>query len=147
MPITVPCAKCKTRFQVPSKLAGTTVRCKNCGTAIRLPSPDVIQAKKRSPGTDSGKPAGKTATHSSTPAKQQSAQEGFFDGPLELLDLVDTDTGPSQKTTAGTTSQPSTEPTVLSCSHCEGLLYYDPNYANQTVACPHCGNHLVMPEL
>jgi hypothetical protein len=39
------------------------------------------------------------------------------------------------------------EPPVLSCSHCEGLLYYDANFANQTVACPHCGNHLTMPKL
>ena len=47
----------------------------------------------------------------------------------------------------GSAAGPTAEPTVLSCSHCEGLLYYDPNFANQTVACPHCGNHLIMPEL
>jgi serine/threonine protein kinase/DNA-directed RNA polymerase subunit RPC12/RpoP len=37
--------------------------------------------------------------------------------------------------------------TVLSCSHCQGYRRYDSKYAKQTVACPHCGNHLIMPKL
>jgi len=37
---------------------------------------------------------------------------------------------------SGSASGPAAEPTVLSCSHCEGLLYYDPNFANQmAIAC------------
>ena len=49
MPLTVPCLKCKAKFQVPSKLAGTTVRCQACGFMLRLPSPEKILAKKLAP--------------------------------------------------------------------------------------------------
>ena len=160
MPIRVPCLKCKTVFQVPSKLAGTTVRCQACGFMLRLPSPEKIQAKKKAHAGAAKSAAGKTATGktavrksklgkppapprknaASKPAKQELIGADFFDGPLDLLD---TPTG-GAPANAGASIP---EPTVLSCSHCAGLLYYDPNFANQTVACPHCGNHLVMPEL
>lgn len=132
MPITVPCVRCKTKFQVPSKLAGQNVRCANCGCVLRLPSPEVIQAKKQAIASG----AGKTAALS-----KQSPRPSD-----ELLDIVDFYDGPVEPSGQVPASAPP-EPPVLSCSHCEGLLYYDPNFANQTVACPHCGNHLIMPEL
>ena len=145
MPITVPCLRCKTKFSVPSKLAGTTVRCKNCGCAMRLPSPEKIQAKKQAAGAKgAGARAGKSgAAPKPSPAgaaKQSSA--GLLEEPFEFLELDAPKSGQGGASTA-----PLADPTVLSCSHCEGLLYYDPNFANQTVACPHCGNHLIMPEL
>jgi DNA-directed RNA polymerase subunit RPC12/RpoP len=157
MPITVPCLKCKTKFQVPSKLAGTTVRCQACGFMLRLPSPEKIQAKKKLPTASAGKSAsaGKPIAGSKSapppkpkPSPQKPAQNEFdglamFDEPFELIDTTN-DATPGKATNA---ASPAPEPTVLSCSHCEGLLYYDPNFANQTVACPHCGNHLVMPTL
>ncbi len=147
MPITVPCVRCKTKFQVPSKFAGQTVRCRSCGCMMRLPSPEKIQAKKRAAkaanaakAAGSGKP-GKSAPH--TPAPAGLTDDDFL--PDDLLEPIeDTPAGPAP---GGAPSDLSIEPAVLSCSHCEGLLYYDPNFANQTVACPHCGNHLIMPEL
>jgi DNA-directed RNA polymerase subunit RPC12/RpoP len=150
MPLTVPCLKCKAKFQVPSKLAGTTVRCQNCGFMLRLPSPEKIQAKKQAPaGTGKPAAASKPAAGKSPPAPRQkpakTADDNFpalLEEPFEFFDGPVAD-GPAKS--AGPAAVP--EPTVLSCSHCEGLLYYDPNFANQTVACPHCGNHLVMPDL
>lgn len=157
MPITVPCLKCKTKFQVPSKLAGTTVRCQACGFMLRLPSPAVIQAKKKSPTASAAKsasggkpitgnksaPAPKPRPSPQTPPKNDTSGLAMFDEPFELIDTTN-DAAPGKTANA---ASPTPEPTVLSCSHCEGLLYYDPNFANQTVACPHCGNHLVMPQL
>jgi DNA-directed RNA polymerase subunit RPC12/RpoP len=140
MPLTVPCLKCKAKFQVPSKLAGTTVRCQACGFMLRLPSPEKILAKKLAPAK-----AGKAAPNKTAPAPQlkpapQPVEEEFvgefFEQPFDLGNAAPAAPAPSAP-----------EPTLLSCSHCQGLLYYDPNFANQTVACPHCGNHLVMPEL
>jgi DNA-directed RNA polymerase subunit RPC12/RpoP len=139
MPLVVPCVICKAKFQVPSKMAGKTVRCKNCGSAIRLPSPEQIQAKKQAPAQSGKRPA--------PAAKGASAQKSpLLEEPFELLELQDAEPGNMRSAAAGAASTVP-EPTVLSCSHCEGLLYYDPNFANQTVACPHCGNHLIMPEL
>jgi hypothetical protein len=134
MPITVPCLKCKTKFQVPSKFAGQTVRCKACGCQMRLPSREKIQAKKQ------GRAAGAKATAPARTASQPAAMD------LDVVDYVD-DAQQGAKSAAPPPSRQAAEPPVLSCSHCEGLLYYDPNFANQTVACPHCGNHLIMPEL
>jgi DNA-directed RNA polymerase subunit RPC12/RpoP len=137
MPLTVPCLKCKTKFQVPSKLAGTTVRCQACGFMLRLPSPEKIQAKKLAPNK-----AGKSGRSKPAPPSKPVEEEfvgDFFDQPLDF------GKAPAVPTPSGPAAAP--EPTLLSCSHCQGLLYYDPNFANQTVACPHCGNHLVMPEL
>ncbi len=128
MPITVPCVRCKAKFQVPSKFAGQNVRCTKCGCVLRLPSPEVIQAKKQAIASGMGK----TAAASRPPARPSD----------DLVDIVDILEAPPEPS-----SQPAAEPPVLSCTHCEGLLYYDPNFANQTVACPHCGNHLIMPEL
>jgi DNA-directed RNA polymerase subunit RPC12/RpoP len=155
MPLTVPCLKCKAKFQVPSKLAGTTVRCQNCGFMLRLPSPEKIQAKKHSPGgAAKSAPAGKSApTPKQKPAKATDDKfPALLEEPLEFFEMPDDGPAPSPaaknaaaKNAAAPVAVP--EPTVLSCSHCEGLLYYDPNFANQTVACPHCGNHLVMPNL
>lgn len=131
MPITVPCVRCKTKFQVPSKLAGQNVRCTNCGCMLRLPSPEVIQAKKQAIAAG-GKMAA-TAKQAPQPS-------------VDVVDIIETfDDVPTSGPTAAAGGAP--EPPVLSCSHCEGLLYYDPNFAKQTVACPHCGNHLIMPEL
>jgi DNA-directed RNA polymerase subunit RPC12/RpoP len=140
MPLTVPCLRCKTKFQVPSKFAGQKVRCTQCGCVLRLPSKEVIQAKKQAIASGAGS-ADKTAA-----ANKQSQSPSN-----DVLDIVDMyEEAPSSgKTPAATatTASAAAEPPVLSCSHCEGLLYYDPNFANQTVACPHCGNHLIMPEL
>jgi len=146
MPITVPCVKCKSRFQVPSKLAGTTVRCKQCGCAIRLPSPEKIQAKKRAAAAGTGKRGTKVkpSTAPSPAASSQKSAKGTFEESFELMEM---DFHEPAKGGGAASPGPAAEPTVLSCSHCEGLLYYDPNFANQTVACPHCGNHLIMPEL
>jgi ribosomal protein S27E len=116
---------------VPSKLAGTTVRCKSCGTMLRLPPPETIQAKKLAAA--SGKRA---------PAKQKAPVEA-----LESFDLFESADAETELLQPLSPEPAAPEPTVLSCSHCEGLLYYDPNFANQTVACPHCGNHLIMPQL
>jgi len=150
MPIKVPCLKCKTTFQVPSKLAGTTVRCHACGFMLRLPSPERIQAKKQGAAASGGKADRRSpATGKSTNSPPKTAAEEFdgaqlFEEPFELIETAENlPTGPTGKTSPHAVP----EPTVLSCSHCEGLLYYDPNFANQTVACPHCGNHLVMPNL
>jgi DNA-directed RNA polymerase subunit RPC12/RpoP len=143
MPLTVPCLKCKTKFQVPSKLAGTTVRCQSCGFMLRLPSPEKIQAKKLAPNkagaSAHSKPAPAPQHKPAPPPVEEEFVGDFFEQPL---DLATTPAGPVSRTPAA-----APEPTLLSCSHCQGLLYYDPNFANQTVACPHCGNHLVMPEL
>jgi DNA-directed RNA polymerase subunit RPC12/RpoP len=155
MPITVPCLKCKTKFQVPSKLAGTTVRCQNCGFMLRLPSPEKIQAKKQAAPAGSGKsaPASKPAAGKSAAApKHKPAKPTDDDFPALLEEPFEFFDGPVTDAAAKNAGQAAApvavpEPTVLSCSHCEGLLYYDPNFANQTVACPHCGNHLVMPDL
>jgi ribosomal protein S27E len=143
MPITVPCRKCKTKFQVPSKLAGQTVRCKSCGAMLKLPSPERIQAKKQ-PAASGGKAA-------PPPPPKRSAHKAAEED-LVALSLYEEPDG--TKATAGRSPAPSSgppdalmEPTVLSCGLCGGLLYYDPNFAGQTVACPHCGNHLIMPEL
>jgi DNA-directed RNA polymerase subunit RPC12/RpoP len=145
MPLTVPCLKCKTKFQVPSKLAGTTVRCQACGFMLKLPSPEIIQAKKLAPGKKLGKsPASKpVSTSKPTPLPVEEFVGDFFEQSLDFGN------GPANATPAPSpaAAPPAPEPTLLSCSHCQGLLYYDPNFANQTVACPHCGNHLVMPEL
>jgi DNA-directed RNA polymerase subunit RPC12/RpoP len=144
MPLTVPCLKCKTKFQVPSKLAGTTVRCQSCGFMLRLPSAEKIRAKKLAPNK-AGKPApGKSSSRpTTTPTKTPMPAEEEFVGDFfeQSLDFVGAPPGPAPSAPAAP------EPTLLSCSHCQGLLYHDPNFANQTVACPHCGNHLVMPEL
>jgi hypothetical protein len=131
MPLTVPCVRCKTKFQVPSKFAGQNVRCTTCGCVLRLPSPEVIQAKKRAIAAGLGKTAA-----ASKPAPRPS------DDVVDIVDILETPPAPSSQPAGG-----AADPPVLSCTHCEGLLYYDPNFANQTVACPHCGNHLIMPEL
>jgi hypothetical protein len=82
---------------------------------------------------------------SSSAAAGQKPAGGMFEESFELMDM---DFQPPAKGGGVPKAPaPAAEPTVLSCSHCEGLLYYDPNFANQTVACPHCGNHLIMPEL
>jgi hypothetical protein len=138
MPITVPCIKCKTKFQVPSKFAGQKVRCKSCGCMMRLPSPERIQAKKL------GAPAGGKPLGPSKPAASQAPRPTSDD--LDVVDFFDEPSEPASAPAPGP-SAATQDPPVLSCSHCEGLLYYDPNFANQTVACPHCGNHLIMPEL
>jgi hypothetical protein len=143
MPITVPCVKCKTKFQVPSKFAGQKVRCKSCGCVLQLPSPEKIQAKKQ----------GAVAAHGARSGSPPKPQQPSSTEELDIVDMYDgraarsglRDTPASQP--QGNGAAPAAEPPVLSCSHCEGLLYYDPNFANQTVACPHCGNHLTMPEL
>jgi DNA-directed RNA polymerase subunit RPC12/RpoP len=152
MPLTVPCLKCKTKFQVPSKLAGTTVRCQNCGFMLRLPSPEKIQAKKQAPGgPGKSAPASKPAAGKSSPApKHQPAKPTDDEYPAlleESFELYEAPADAAAKHAGQAAPVAVPEPTVLSCSHCEGLLYYDPNFANQTVACPHCGNHLVMPDL
>jgi DNA-directed RNA polymerase subunit RPC12/RpoP len=137
MPITVPCLKCKTKFQVPSKFAGQTVRCQACGYQMRLPSREKILAKKQ------GQAAGKRAS-APVPAASPSAPMD-----LDMVEFID-ETPPASGSAGASTRQAAgtgAEPPVLSCSHCEGLLYYDPAFAKQTVACPHCGNHLIMPEL
>ena len=90
MPITVPCVKCKSRFQVPSKLAGTTVRCKQCGCAIRLPSPEKIQAKKQAAkagATSSGSPKrGTKVKPAPSPATAgQKPAGGMFEESFELM--------------------------------------------------------------
>jgi DNA-directed RNA polymerase subunit RPC12/RpoP len=139
MPITVPCVRCKTKFQVPSKFAGQKVRCKNCGCVLRLPSPEVIQAKKQGIASGAGKSAA-VSKKGPAPAPAPAHED------LEIVDLYEDAGDPAAATSPGGAGA-ATEPPVLSCSHCEGLLYYDPNFANQTVACPHCGNHLIMPEL
>jgi DNA-directed RNA polymerase subunit RPC12/RpoP len=139
MPITVPCVKCKAKFQVPSKLAGTTVRCKSCGAMLRLPSPERIQAKKQ------GATAGKSA-RASKPSPSSKAPVEALES-FDLFESADLETELLKPLSPEPAAPPAPEPTVLSCSHCEGLLYYDPNFANQTVACPHCGNHLIMPQL
>jgi DNA-directed RNA polymerase subunit RPC12/RpoP len=143
MPITVPCLKCKTKFQVPSKLAGQTVACKSCGYQMRLPSPEKIQAKKQ--GAAAGK---KSSTPARTPARAPTKPAAMDLDVVDYIDdTADTVTSGAVGTSGNKAAAPATEPPVLSCSHCEGLLYYDPNFANQTVACPHCGNHLIMPTL
>ena len=144
MPLTVPCLKCKAKFQVPSKLAGTTVRCQACGFMLRLPSAEKIQAKKLAP-SKAGKPAPGIASSSrptTAPQKTPMPPQEEFVGDFfeQSLDFGKTAPAPGPAVAAP-------EPTLLSCSHCQGLLYYDPTFANQTVACPHCGKHLVMPEL
>src|SRR5262249_32917932 len=147
MPITVPCRKCKTKFQVPSKLAGQTVRCKACGCLLRLPSPERIQAKKQ-PAAAAGTSA--PAPAPPRPAPTTPAEEDL--AALSLCEEAEETAGRKGKAGGGTAPAPATapdalmEPTVLSCGLCGGLLYYDPNFAGQTVACPHCGNHLIMPE-
>jgi DNA-directed RNA polymerase subunit RPC12/RpoP len=143
MPLTVPCLKCKTKFQVPSKLAGTTVRCQSCGFMLKLPSPEKIQAKKLAPSKAGKSPPSKPAPapNKPPPPPEEEFVGDFFDQPLDFGNAAAASPKPSPAAAAPP------EPTLLSCSHCQGLLYYDPNFANQTVACPHCGNHLVMPEL
>ena len=139
MPITVPCLRCKTKFQVPSKFAGQKVRCKACGCMMRLPSREKIQAKKLGAAARS-QPSGHTGNgptgHMQAPPVPVTTEE------LDIVDMYEEVPEP-----AGVQATAPQDPPVLSCSHCEGLLYYDPNFANQTVACPHCGNHLIMPEL
>ncbi len=98
---------------------------------LRLPSPEVIQAKKQAIAAGIGKSAAV-----SKPSPRPS------DDLVDIVDIFEAPPEPAAKSAAA-----AAEPPVLSCSHCEGLLYYDPNFANQTVACPHCGNHLIMPEL
>ena len=144
MPITVPCVRCKTKFQVPSKFAGQKVRCAKCGCVLRLPSPEVIQAKKLASASGAGKSAAisKPAAMTKPAALPQPAPRPSDDA-VDIVDMFEETTEPAAPTNASAAA----EPPVLSCSHCEGLLYYDPNFANQTVACPHCGNHLIMPEL
>lgn len=141
MPITVPCLKCKTKFQVPSKFAGQKVRCTSCGCMMRLPSREKIQAKKQraaAPAGRSGTPSGPAFAPPPPPPPTQATDE------LDIVDMIEDVPEPFGVPAPAAAAQ---DPPVLSCSHCEGLLYYDPNFANQTVACPHCGNHLIMPEL
>jgi DNA-directed RNA polymerase subunit RPC12/RpoP len=140
MPITVPCIKCKTKFQVPSKFAGQKVRCQQCGCVLRLPPPEKIQAKKQAAAAAGGKPIARSQSAAATKQQPTPTTED-----LDVVDFFDDKAAPNHAPAPAPTAAP--EPPVLSCSHCEGLLYYDPNFANQTVACPHCGNHLIMPEL
>lgn len=137
MPITVPCAKCKTRFQVPSKLAGTTVRCAKCGCMIRLPSSEAIRAKKQN---GAPRPAPPPRPTSNTPSTDDALAVLRTDDAEAITEFIEPSPG-------GPIASAAADPAVISCNHCEGLLYYDPNFANQTVACPHCGNHLTMPEM
>jgi DNA-directed RNA polymerase subunit RPC12/RpoP len=138
MPLTVPCLRCKTKFQVPSKFAGQKVRCTQCGCVLRLPSKEVIQAKKQAIAS------GTSSTAKTTASTKQSQSPS--NDVLDIVDMYEEAPASGQAPAAGSAGA-AAEPPVLSCSHCEGLLYYDPNFAKQTVACPHCGNHLIMPEL
>lgn len=51
MKIVVTCPKCGHRYDVPDRLAGRTVRCKDCATQWRVPVPTTIpgraQAKRK----------------------------------------------------------------------------------------------------
>src|SRR5947199_3715592 len=104
MPITVPCVRCKTKFQVPSKFAGQNVRCTQCGCVLRLPSPEVIQAKKQAIASG----AGKTAAVSK-PAPRPTEDV------VDIVDMFEDATEPAAPPSASAAA----EPPVLSCSHCE----------------------------
>ncbi len=100
-----------------------------------------IQAKKQraaAPAGRSGTPSGPAFAPPPPPPPTQATDE------LDIVDMIEDVPEPFGVPAPAAAAQ---DPPVLSCSHCEGLLYYDPNFANQTVACPHCGNHLIMPEL
>jgi len=45
--IMCPNLTCRRVLSVPSSARGKTVRCKNCGSNIRVPAPQVVAAEKR----------------------------------------------------------------------------------------------------
>ena len=131
MPLTVPCRRCKHKFQVSSKLAGQAVRCSACGHSMTLPPLQRILQKKAAKAVRKG---------------PESDDELV---PMELADEeseFDVEEVADQTATAGTVFV-AAETVPLACPHCDGPLAYEPALAGQVVACPYCAGHLQMPRL
>ena len=133
MPLTVPCLKCKHKFQVSSKLAGTAVRCTACGHEVLLPTLKRLGEKRNA--------------RAARPVNGRASST--VELPADLVSSADAPPGPTVLDAAPDTAAhdvaPADEPATLACPHCEGLLLHDASLAGQTVACPHCGGHVQMP--
>src|SRR5688500_10502127 len=118
MPLTVPCLKCKHKFQVSSKRAGTAVRCTACGHEIVLPTLDRLSEKRKA---RAARPVGSRASSTvELPADLVSSA----DPPRPTMVEAEADTGHDVS-----------DPATVACPHCEGLLLHDASLAGQTVAC------------
>jgi ribosomal protein S27E len=136
MPLTVPCLKCKRKFQVSSKLAGTPVRCAACGHVMTLPTLHRIKERRRLKAER--RAAALVPKEDLVPLELAEDEE-----PLELELATD-----SADYTALEEEPPiASRPNTVACPHCQGLLFYESQLADKRVACPHCSQELLMPRL
>jgi DNA-directed RNA polymerase subunit RPC12/RpoP len=144
MPLTVPCLKCKKKFIVRSKRAGTAVDCPACGFVMVLPPLKRILQKRQA------------GARASTTARPDVRPEPALDAPPLVepiddadLDVIEEPTATESEGLAGTSDDvlAVAGPETVVCPHCGGELCYEPALAEQVVTCPYCNGHLQMPRL